>query len=101
MFHGDPPPPSWNLAAPSAPWAPTGNTIRPSGSGAFEAIECRAPFFSTHRIGEPSGYGLAGSSNVVPTTRNFSSALSAAIVATRFGLSRRFTVYPSGRGVRV
>ena len=74
--------------------------MRPSGSGAFEAIECGTPFF-THRIGVPSGFALAGSSNVVPTTMNLSSAVSAAIVATRLGLSMVFTVNRSGRAVRV
>src|ERR1700744_4625223 len=80
-----------------------GNTIRPSGSGAFEAMECNAPpFRCTQRMGEPSGYKpvvAIGSSNVVPTKRNFSLGDTTTMVDTRFSLSWVFTVDRSGRGV--
>jgi hypothetical protein len=52
-------------------------------------------------MGDPSGLAAAGWSNVVPTTRNFSSGESEAMVATRSVLSIVFTVYRSGRGLRL
>jgi hypothetical protein len=85
---------------PSVPPSSTGNTTRPSGSGALEATECGgSPSWDTHRIGEPSGLGWAGSSNVVPTTRNVASGDSVTIVATRLGLPSTLTVKRSGRAV--
>ena len=73
------------------------------GSGAFEAIEWKAPPPRwTQRIGEPSGYKpveTIGSSNVVPTKTSFSSGETTTIVVTRLGLSWVFAVYRSGRGV--
>src|SRR5215510_5760397 len=76
------------------------NVTRPSGSGAFDAIDRNEPpGRRTHRIGEPSGLVLAGSSNVVPTKRKFSSGETTTIVDTRLGLSCVFTVYRSGRAV--
>src|ERR1700758_1593046 len=75
----------------------------PSGSGAFEATDTGVPFGpGTQRIGEPSGYVpeiAMGRSNVVPTTRNFSSGESTPIVGTRCGLSGVLDVYFSMRGV--
>src|SRR5690349_10491835 len=76
---------------------------RPSGSGAFEAIDLGLPSGpGTQRIGEPSGYEpvrTGGWSNVVPTRRNFPSGESTPIVGTRLVLSFVFTVYRSGRAV--
>src|SRR6266446_4084527 len=101
MFQGEPPPPSWNEGAPSVPSRPTGNVMRPSGSGAFEAIDFGVPSGRrTQRSGVPSGFAWGRSSNVVPTRRNFSSGESTAMVATRSVLSCVFTVYRSGRAVR-
>src|SRR2546428_414643 len=73
----------------------------PSGSGAFEAMMCSAPSLcGIQRISEPSGFVLLGnSSNVVPTTRNFPSGESTAIVGPRLVQSVVFTEYCSGRAV--
>src|SRR5262249_21351421 len=98
--NGEPPPASWNLAVPSEPSSLSGNTTRPSGSGAFDAIDLsEPPGRRTQRIGEPSGLALAGSSKVVPTKTNLSSGDTTTMVDTRLGLSCVFTVYRSGRGV--
>src|SRR5258708_1841411 len=79
-----------------------GKTTRPSGSGAFDAIDrSEPPGRRTQIIGEPSGFAVAGSSNVVPTKRNFSLGVTTTMVDTRLGLSCVFTVYRSGRSVRL
>ena len=60
----------------------TGNTTRPSGSGALDATECGAsPLCETQRIGEPSGFGS-------PAHRRWS---------RRSGTWRRATARPSSR----
>src|SRR5262249_8690767 len=83
----------------------TGNTTRPSGSGALEAITLYVPpGCGTQRIGEPSGYRpvwAIGRSKVVPTRRNFPSGDSTAMVGTRSVFSCVFTVYRSGGAVGV
>src|SRR5580692_7416522 len=75
----------------------------PSGSGAFDATDFGLPSGPvTHTMGEPSGYVpeiAMGTSNVVPTRRNFSSGESTPIVGTRCGLSGVLHVYLSARGV--
>src|SRR5262249_4125007 len=96
----DPPLESWNRAVPSEPSSWIGKTAKPSGSGAFDAIDrSEPPGRRTQRIGEPSGLAEAGSSNVVPTKRNRPPGATTTMVETRLGLSCVLTVYRSGRSV--
>src|SRR5215813_4543284 len=102
MQKGEPPPPSWKEPSPSVPSSLTRWITMPSGSGAFEATDRGLPLApGTQRIGEPSGYVpeiAMGTSNVVPTSRNFSSGERTAIVGTRCGFSDVLHVYRSMRG---
>src|SRR5262249_41801442 len=100
MKKGEPPLESWNRAVPSEPSWLIGSTAKPSGSGAFDAIDrSEPPCLRTQRIGEPSGLAEAGSSNVVPTKRNRPLGAATTMVDTRLGLSCVLTVYRSGRSV--
>src|SRR5712692_9425054 len=102
MKNGDSACASWNLAVPSDPSCWTGKTARPSGS-VLDAINLSGappgprPARGTQRIGDPSGFAEAGSSNVVPTRTWRPFGVIATIVDMRLGLPDTFTVYRSGR----